>query len=162
MQRRLNLAVALVHDPPVLFLDEPTVGVDPQSRNHIFDSIEALKKQGRTILYTTHYMEEAQRLCDRVAIMDRGKILALDTVTGLLDAHGGRSVIRAELESVPADTAALPGRLEGNTLVIETPKPLEEVARLAERGLKLTTLHVTRPNLETVFLELTGRSLRDA
>ena len=162
MQRRLNLAVALVHDPPVLFLDEPTVGVDPQSRNHIFDSIEALKKQGRTILYTTHYMEEAQRLCDRVAIMDRGKILALDTVSGLLDAHGGRSVIRAELESVPADTAALPGRLEGNTLVIETPKPLEEVARLAERGLKLTALHVTRPNLETVFLELTGRSLRDA
>ena len=162
MQRRLNLAVALVHDPPVLFLDEPTVGVDPQSRNHIFDSIEALKKQGRTILYTTHYMEEAQRLCDRVAIMDRGKILALDTVSGLLDAHGGRSVIRAELESVPADTAALPGRLEGATLVIETPKPLEEVARLAERGLKLTALHVTRPNLETVFLELTGRSLRDA
>jgi ABC-2 type transport system ATP-binding protein len=162
MQRRLNLAVALVHDPPVLFLDEPTVGVDPQSRNHIFDSIEALKKQGRTILYTTHYMEEAQRLCDRVAIMDRGKILALDTVSGLLDAHGGRSVIRADLESVPADTAALPGRLEGNTLVIETPKPLEEVARLAERGLKLTALHVTRPNLETVFLELTGRSLRDA
>jgi ABC-2 type transport system ATP-binding protein len=162
MQRRLNLAVALVHDPPVLFLDEPTVGVDPQSRNHIFDSIEALKKQGRTILYTTHYMEEAQRLCDRVAIMDRGKILALDTVSGLIDAHGGRSVIRAELESVPADTSALPGRLEGATLVIETPKPLEEVARLAERGLKLTTLHVTRPNLETVFLELTGRSLRDA
>jgi len=162
MQRRLNLAVALVHDPPVLFLDEPTVGVDPQSRNHIFDSIEALKKQGRTILYTTHYMEEAQRLCDRVAIMDRGKILALDTVSGLLDAHGGRSVIRAELESVPADTAALPGRLEGNTLVIETPKPLEEVARLAQLGLKLSALHVTRPNLETVFLELTGRSLRDA
>jgi ABC-2 type transport system ATP-binding protein len=162
MQRRLNLAVALVHDPPVLFLDEPTVGVDPQSRNHIFDSIEALKKQGRTILYTTHYMEEAQRLCDRVAIMDRGKILALDTVSGLLDAHGGRSVIRADLESVPADTAALPGRLEGNTLVIETPKPLEEVARLAQLGLKLSALHVTRPNLETVFLELTGRSLRDA
>ena len=162
MQRRLNLAVALVHDPPVLFLDEPTVGVDPQSRNHIFDSIEALKKQGRTILYTTHYMEEAQRLCDRVAIMDRGKILALDTVSGLIDAHGGRSVIRAELESVPADTAALPGRLEGNTLVIETPKPLEEVARLAQLGLKLSALHVTRPNLETVFLELTGRSLRDA
>ena len=162
MQRRLNLAVALVHDPPVLFLDEPTVGVDPQSRNHIFDSIEALKKQGRTILYTTHYMEEAQRLCDRVAIMDRGKILALDTVSGLIDAHGGRSVIRAELESVPADTSALPGRLEGATLVIETPKPLEEVARLAQLGLKLSALHVTRPNLETVFLELTGRSLRDA
>jgi len=162
MQRRLNLAVALVHDPPVLFLDEPTVGVDPQSRNHIFDSIEALKRQGRTILYTTHYMEEAQRLCDRVAIMDQGKVLALDTVNGLIDAHGGRSVVRAELESVPADAGGLPGRLEGNALVLETAKPLEDVARLAQLGLKLTALHVTRQNLETVFLELTGRSLRDS
>ncbi len=161
MQRRLNLAAAVVQDPRALFFDEPTVGVDPQSRNHIFESIEALKKLGRTILYTTHYMEEAQRLCDRVAIMDRGKILALDTVDGLIERYGGRSVVRAELERVPADPAALPGKLEGTTLVIETPKPLEEVARLAERGLGLTSLHVTRPDLETVFLELTGRSLRD-
>jgi ABC-2 type transport system ATP-binding protein len=161
MQRRLNLAVAVVHDPQVLFLDEPTVGVDPQSRNHIFDSIEALKKLGRTILYTTHYMEEAQRLCDRVAIMDRGKILALDTVDGLIERHGGHSLIRAELESVPADASALPGRLEGATLIVETRQPLEEVARLAQSGLKLAALQVVRPNLETVFLELTGRSLRD-
>jgi ABC-2 type transport system ATP-binding protein len=161
MQRRLNLACAVVHDPPVLFLDEPTVGVDPQSRNHIFESIEALKRQGRTILYTTHYMEEAQRLCDRVAIMDRGKILALDTVDGLVEAHGGLSTVRAELESVPANASALPGRLEGSTVVIETRKPMEEVARLAQAGLRITALHVGRPNLETVFLELTGRRLRD-
>ena len=73
MKRRLNLAVALVHDPQVIFLDEPTAGVDPQSRNHIFDRIEELRSQGRTIVYTTHYMEEAQRLCDRVAIMDHGQ-----------------------------------------------------------------------------------------
>jgi ABC-2 type transport system ATP-binding protein len=162
MQRRLNLAVAVVHDPPVLLLDEPTVGVDPQSRNHIFESIEALKRLGRTIVYTTHYMEEAQRLCDRVAILDRGRVLALDTVDGLIERHGGHSVVRAELEQAPADPSGLPGRLEGTTLVIDTSRPLEEVARLAQAGITLTALRVDRPNLETVFLELTGRSLRDS
>src|SRR5262249_21365561 len=110
MQRRLNLACALVHDPPVIFLDEPTRGVDPPSRRHPVDNIEALAKEGRTILYTTHYMEEAQRLCDRVAIMDHGKVLALDTVEGLIRRHGGRSVVEAELERPPADAAELPGR----------------------------------------------------
>ncbi len=80
MKRRLNLAVALIHDPPLLLLDEPTVGVDPQSRNAIFDNILALRQEGKAILYTTHYMEEAQRLCDRVGILDQGKLLALDTV----------------------------------------------------------------------------------
>jgi len=95
------------------------------------------------------------------AIMDRGRVLALDTLEGLIEVHGGRSVIRAELESAPADPAALGGTLDGLTLVIETRQPLEEVARLVQSGLKLTGLHVTRPNLETVFLELTGRSLRD-
>ena len=80
MKRRLNLAAALVHDPELILLDEPTVGVDPQSRNAIFDSIEALRAQGRTIIYTTHYMEEAARLCDRVGIIDHGRLLAVDTV----------------------------------------------------------------------------------
>lgn len=101
MKRRLNLAVALIHDPPVLLLDEPTVGVDPQSRNAIFDNIERLHQQGKTIVYTTHYMEEAQRLCDRVGIIDQGKLLALDTVDGLLHAHGGKSVVVVEQESGP-------------------------------------------------------------
>ncbi len=161
MQRRLNLACAFVHDPPVLFLDEPTVGVDPQSRNHIFESIEALKRAGRTILYTTHYMEEAQRLCDRVAIMDRGKVLALDTVDALIARHGGVSVVEAELARPPDGRAALPGRLDGTSLRIETDRPLEEVARLASAGVALTTLNVHRPDLEAVFLALTGRRLRD-
>ncbi len=161
MQRRLNLACAFVHDPPVLFLDEPTVGVDPQSRNHIFESIEALKQAGRTILYTTHYMEEAQRLCDRVAIMDRGKILALDTVDALISRHGGVSVVEAELAAPPANPASLPGRLDGARLRIETRNPLEEVARLAGSGVALATLNVHRPDLESVFLSLTGRRLRD-
>jgi len=99
MQRRLNLVCGLMHDPPVLLMDEPTVGVDPQSRNAIFDNIEALKREGRTIVYTTHYMEEAERLCDRVAILDRGKILALDTVKGLLR-FSNLPIDRADLESV--------------------------------------------------------------
>jgi ABC-2 type transport system ATP-binding protein len=161
MARRLNLACALVHDPAAIFLDEPTVGVDPQSRNHVFDSIETLKKSGRTILYTTHYMEEAQRLCDRVAIMDRGKVLALDTVDELVKQHGGRSVVTAELERPPAPGAKLPGRLEGTSLRFESTQPLEEVARLSGEGIKFTTLRVDRPDLQTVFLSLTGRSLRD-
>jgi ABC-2 type transport system ATP-binding protein len=161
MKRRLNLAVALVHDPQVLFLDEPTVGVDPQSRNHIFRRVEALKSQGRTIIYTTHYMEEAQRLCDRVAIMDHGKILDLDRVEALIDRHGGRSVVKAALTHVPADATILPAPLEGQSLRFESDRPLEEVARLSSAGVAFQTLEVTRPDLETVFLALTGRSLRD-
>lgn len=161
MQRRLNLACALIHDPPVLLLDEPTVGVDPQSRNHIFESIESLKRQGRTILYTTHYMEEAQRLCDRVAILDRGKILALDTVNRLIDQHGGRSVIEAELDGSPRGELPAGAQLDGNLLRVESERPLEELARLTGSGLRFTALHVKRPSLETVFLELTGRTLRD-
>ena len=98
MQRRLNMACALVHDPQVILFDEPTVGVDPQSRNHIFDAIEALKKEERTILYTTHYMEEAARLCDRVAIMDRGKILDVDSVDALIERHGGAPVTKTIVE----------------------------------------------------------------
>jgi ABC-2 type transport system ATP-binding protein len=161
MKRRLNLAVALVHDPQVLLLDEPTVGVDPQSRNHIFGRVEQLKSLGRTIIYTTHYMEEAQRLCDRVAIMDRGKILDLDRVDTLIDRHGGRSMVKAELARPPADTAALPAPLDGLSLRFESERPLEEVARLSTAGVAFQTLEVARPDLETVFLTLTGRSLRD-
>ena len=84
MKRRLNIAAAVLHEPELVLLDEPTVGVDPQSRNAIFDSIEALRAQGRTIVYSTHYMEEAVRLCDRVAIIDAGRVLALDTVPALI------------------------------------------------------------------------------
>ncbi len=161
MKRRLNLACALVHDPAVLFLDEPTVGVDPQSRNYIFENIETLKQQGCTVVYTTHYMEEAQRLCDRVAIMDHGKVLALDAVETLIDRHGGASVIEAELERPPADASALPGRLDGTSLRIETERPLEVTAELTALGIRFLSLRIRRPDLETVFLALTGRSLRD-
>ncbi len=161
MKRRLNLVCALVHDPPVLFLDEPTVGVDPQSRNHLFDTIESLASQGHTIIYTTHYMEEAQRLCDRVAIMDHGKILALDTVDGLINQHGGKASVEVELDQVAHDRSDLPGKLDGNLLRYESDRPAEEAARLASMGLRFTSFHIEKPNLEKVFLNLTGRSLRD-
>jgi ABC-2 type transport system ATP-binding protein len=170
MKRRLNLAAAIVHEPEVLFLDEPTAGVDPQSRNHLFDNIEAFGRQGITILYTTHYMEEAERLCDRIAIMDKGKILALDDIDGLIEKHGGLAVIEAELKNLvsdgqrPALAKALGNdgyTLEENKLRVESREPLEEIARLAQAGIGLKTLRLERPNLETVFLNLTGRRLRD-
>jgi ABC-2 type transport system ATP-binding protein len=146
MKRRLNLAVALVHDPPLLLLDEPTVGVDPQSRNAIFENILALKREGRTVLYTTHYMEEAERLCDRVAIVDRGRLLALDTVPKLIGAHGGMSALVLERDG--AETR------------IETADPIAELSRLARDG-GLPRFRLEQPDLEAVFLNLTGRHLRD-
>jgi ABC-2 type transport system ATP-binding protein len=161
MKRRLNLAVALVHNPDVIFLDEPTAGVDPQSRNHIFERIEELRTQGRTVVYTTHYMEEAQRLCDRVAIMDGGRILDLDTVPALIEHYGGRSVVKAEFVRPPADSISLPAPLEGLSLRFESDRPLEEIGRLSSAGAQFQSLEVTRPDLETVFLTLTGKSLRD-
>jgi ABC-2 type transport system ATP-binding protein len=161
MQRRLNLACALVHEPAVLLLDEPTVGVDPQSRNHIFENIEALAKSGAAILYTTHYMEEAERLCDRVAIMDQGKILAAGTLTELLAQHGGGSYVHGELERAPANAAELPGTLTGLELSFQSEKPMDEVNRLVREGHAFKNIHIERPNLEQVFLKLTGRRLRD-
>jgi len=161
MKRRLNLACSVVHEPSVLICDEPTVGVDPQSRNHVFDCIERLRADGTTLLYTTHYMEEAERLCDRVAIMDHGRILALDTVDALIEAHGGSSHVEAELAAPPPAGVELPGTLEGTTLRADTERPFELVAALGRSDVTITHLRVDRPDLERVFLQLTGRSLRD-
>ncbi len=161
MKRRLNLAVSLVHDPPVLLLDEPTVGVDPQSRNMIFESIERLRQNGKTIVYTTHYMEEAQRLCDRVAIIDHGTILALDSVDALTEKHGGAAVVDAVLTELPANLSSLPGHIKGNRLRIETAYPMKILAELSNAGINFVEVKVERPNLEMVFLNLTGRTLRD-
>jgi len=146
MKRRLNLAVAMVHEPELLLLDEPTVGVDPQSRNAILEKVAALRDLGRTVIYTTHYMEEAQRLCDRVGIIDRGRLLALDTVDGLLSEHGSRKVLIAE---TPAGEIRVP-----------TDRPLEELNRLQAES-RLLSFRLERPDLESVFLKLTGRRLRD-
>jgi ABC-2 type transport system ATP-binding protein len=161
MKRRLNLACALVHDPRIVFLDEPTVGVDPQSRNYIFDTVERLKTEGLTVVYTTHYMEEAQRLCDRVGIMDKGKMLALDTVDALVSSYGGASVVTAEFERPPKDLVFAGAEIDDTTMRITSQEPFREIAKLADTRWPLKTLKVDRPDLESVFLSLTGRRLRD-
>ena len=151
MARRLNLAAALVHEPALLLLDEPTVGVDPQSRNHLLDRVEALRDQGKAVLYTTHYMEEAQRICDRVAIIDHGKILALGTLDALLADYGGPP--RLELQ--------FGAGAELETEILETEDPLTTLSEIATTRTP-TSFRVVRPSLEQVFLQLTGRSLRDS
>jgi ABC-2 type transport system ATP-binding protein len=167
MKRRLNMACSLLHEPPILLLDEPTVGVDPQSRNLIFDTIEEWKKQGRTIIYTTHYMEEAERLCDRVAILDHGKILDIDSVANLIKKHGGPSHIEAELEEKPDIEKIKPFvddkdiLLKENVIRFKTSQPMESLAKLNRSGFRFRTLKVQTANLEDVFLNLTGRRLRD-
>jgi ABC-2 type transport system ATP-binding protein len=168
MKRRLNLVASLLHEPPILLLDEPTVGVDPQSRNLIFDTIEKLRSQGCTILYTTHYMEEAQRLCDRVAILDHGEVLVMDTVENLIAKHGGPSHIEAELAQPVANLDELVGRVgckavsvNDNTIRFETAEPMRSFATLNQSGVPFKALKVETANLEDVFLNLTGRRLRD-
>ena len=151
MKRRLNLAAAIVHDPPLVMMDEPTVGVDPQSRNALYEIVRGLRSSGRTVLYTTHYMEEAEKLCDRVGIIDHGKLLALDTVPGLIAAHGGTSVVVVQRAS--DDGQAREER-------IETAEPVAVVSRELARG-QTRSLAIERPSLELVFLNLTGRKLRD-
>jgi ABC-2 type transport system ATP-binding protein len=168
MKRRLNMVCSLLHEPPLLLLDEPTVGVDPQSRNSIFDTIEAMKKKGLTIIYTTHYMEEAERLCDRVAILDHGKILDMDSVHNLIARHGGLSHIEAELEQSPSDPDKIRQligdknmRFEDTKIRFETSRPMESLAMLNRSGMRFLSLKVQTANLEDVFLNLTGRGLRD-
>ncbi len=146
MQRRLNLAAAFFHKPPLLLLDEPTAGVDPQSRTNILELIRELANEGAAILYTTHYMEEAQKICDRVGIMDEGKVLVTGSVGELLSKHGKESVVMIERDGV-------------HTRVC-TNDPLREVAAALGTG-DVTGLRVERADLETVFLSLTGKRLRD-
>jgi ABC-2 type transport system ATP-binding protein len=173
MKRRVNIAAGLLHQPQVLFLDEPTVGVDPQSRNFIFDNIEQLNEQGMTILYTTHYMEEAERLCHHVAIIDQGEIIALDTPKALIDRVGG-GIIRLGLsetttEMFIAQVKTLPAvkdvSCQDSILSVQahhTQEALIQIIQLFNTAkVTITTLEVLEPNLESVFLHLTGRRLRD-
>lgn len=175
MKRRLNIACALLHEPEIVILDEPTVGVDPQSRNAIFETLEHLRAQGRALLYTTHYMEEAERLCQRLAIMDHGEIIAsgrLDELLrglplaavltlGLLEAADtGQQRALLDLPAVQALEASQEGRELRLTLgeLAELPVLL---AALPALGLQPRELHTERPSLEQLFLSLTGRQLRD-
>jgi ABC-2 type transport system ATP-binding protein len=169
MKRRLNMAAGLIHQPRLVLMDEPTVGVDPQSRNRIFEMIEALRAQGMTIIYTTHYMEEAERLCDRIAIVDHGRIIALDTKEALVrSAFASRSQVLARVDGPPAAVEAWVtqrgGRMVDATAQFTVEHPSEIAALLDSAslaGLALVDLSLRRPNLESVFLHLTGRELRD-
>jgi ABC-2 type transport system ATP-binding protein len=168
MKRRLNMVCSFLHEPSVLLLDEPTVGVDPQSRNLIFDTIELLKKEGRTIIYTTHYMEEAERLCDRVAILDQGRILDVGNVENLIFKHGGPSHIEAEFEEKISGIEKIKTfiedkeiQFEKNTIRFKTNQPMESLAQLNRSGVRFHSIKVQNANLEDVFLNLTGRRLRD-
>jgi ABC-2 type transport system ATP-binding protein len=176
MKRRLNIAAALLHDPQLLILDEPTVGVDPQSRNAIFDTLEALKAQGRSLIYTSHYMEEVERLADHIVIIDHGKVLADAEPAELyrrLPAQAALQVELADTARVPAETvvaalAGLPGvagvRHEGAQIDISlhaTTHAAPVLRWLDEQGHALAHFSTARTKLEDIFLSLTGRTLRD-
>jgi ABC-2 type transport system ATP-binding protein len=171
-RQRLALACALVGDPQFLFLDEPTTGLDPQARRQLWDLINQLKSSGRTILLTTHYMDEAEKLCDRVAIMDHGRIIALDTPRELIDSLGVEHLLEFATEGATLDLAALKslhGVREVSSVgnltqlqVAELHRTLPELlAELTERGIPLTELRTHSATLEDVFVSLTGRHLRD-
>lgn len=175
MKRRVNIGVGLLHKPRLLFMDEPTVGIDPQSRRAILDTVKDLNKQGMTVLYTTHYMEEAAELSDRVGIIDHGQLIALGTQKELTRQVGESETLIlhiSENEDPSALAAALrplPGVLEASIvdheIAVITPDAEEILASVVgaanERGIKIRSIDIREPNLEAVFLHLTGRALRD-
>ncbi|WP_051298816.1 ABC transporter ATP-binding protein [Arthrobacter castelli] len=173
MKRRLNIGIGLLHRPALLILDEPTVGVDPQSRNSILESVEALATEGMSVLYTTHYMEEAERLCDRIAIVDSGRIQAEGTRTELirivgeldeirLDGSGDIAAAAGALERLPAVEHVLTEARTLRLTVREAPTAVAGIVNAAgQAGMELADVEISRPDLESVFLHLTGKALRD-
>jgi ABC-2 type transport system ATP-binding protein len=169
MKRRLNLGAALVHNPRVLYLDEPTVGVDPQSRNHIFEGVRRLNAAGTTVIYTSHYMEEVQALCTRVGILDHGRLIACDAIADLLKTLDGvirfrvtdpPPELRERLAGLPAKVVAENGAFELHTGDVP-PVLVRVLDLLGSMKLNVTNFAVREPNLERVFLHLTGHALRD-
>lgn len=173
MKRRVNIGVALLHKPQVIYMDEPTVGIDPQSRRNILDSVITLKDQGMTVLYTTHYMEEAQELSDHIAIMDHGVLISSGSHAELVKIVGERDrltlTINAESERVLEAWGTVDGVeqiiSENGTLNILADDSNQVLPRLfdaaAEKDVRITSVDIQEPNLEAVFLHLTGRALRD-
>jgi ABC-2 type transport system ATP-binding protein len=170
-RQRLSVALALVNDPELIFLDEPTTGLDPQARRALWDQISDMSRQGRTVLLTTHYMEEAEELCDRVAIMDHGRILEMGTVAELVERHFKERAIRfttrpelsdAQLSGVSGVHRVTHDADETVLYTADVPTTIGSLLKLGdELGSKKLDLAVRRPTLEDVFLELTGRALRD-
>jgi len=170
-KQRLALAMALVNEPQVLFLDEPTAGLDPQVRREMYAILEELRREGKTILLTTHYIEEAERLCDRVAIIDHGRVIALGSPRELKQRSGGATRIEATLAN-PASDGALrqldgvaDGRRIADRYVLHSTRPTQTIVALVRwleaEGNELQSLQIAAPTLEDVFIELTGRRLRE-
>ena len=176
MKRRLNIAVGLLHAPRIIFMDEPTVGIDPQSRRRILDTVKELNSQGMAVLYTTHYMEEAEELSHRIGIIDHGKLIAQGSLSELTNLVGKSDTIRLtldtgefEIETCAAEIENLPGvdaaHGEGDHMLVQAPSANGVLAsilsHLAASKVHVKSLQVEEPNLEAVFLHLTGRALRD-
>ncbi|MBM7644633.1 ABC-2 type transport system ATP-binding protein [Scopulibacillus daqui] len=167
MKRRINIACALLHRPKLLILDEPTVGIDPQSRNRIFEMIRALNQSGITIIYSTHYMEEVETLCDEIAIIDHGNVMAQGPLGELLERFGQRAIYieTSGLTEIPQLPHVMKTRKEGSGWVLETDQVSNVMTNLiklaADNHWDVKQIEVVRPSLETVFLSLTGTALRD-
>lgn len=173
MKRRINIAVGLLHQPEILIMDEPTVGVDPQSRTHILETIKNLNQQGMTVIYTSHYMEEVEFLCDRIGIMDHGKLIAEGTKDQLTQLIGSYNTIKVKTKETDdalfSDLLQIPGvhdvALTEEQLEILTPEDetlLPDLIQiLHSRGNRIEAIQISEPDLESVFLHLTGRALRD-
>jgi ABC-2 type transport system ATP-binding protein len=175
MKRRVNIGVGLLHHPRLVFMDEPTVGIDPQSRRSILDTVKNLNQEGMTVLYTTHYMEEAQELSDRIGIIDHGKMIALGTHKELTEMVGQQDLLRlhladdtsvleltASLQELPCVFGVTPTDTQIVVAVPEAAQALAPVIGAAARlGVHVRSVDIQEPNLEAVFLHLTGRALRD-
>ena len=173
MKRRLNVGAALLHSPKLLIMDEPTVGIDPQSRNHILDTVLELNRQGTTIIYTSHYMEEVEYLCSRICIMDQGRIIASGTKEELVELVKGETRISLRLDkadkSIPEKIRSINGVAAAELVKDEIAVSGENVdilladiiAKVTEHGGCISSIDVRKPNLEAVFLHLTGKALRD-
>lgn len=173
MKRRLNIGAALLHMPELLIMDEPTVGIDPQSRNHILDTVLELNKQGITIIYTSHYMEEVEYLCNRVCIMDEGKIIASGTQSELVELIEGKTQINLKLDMMNLNLLEKIKEIDGvsDALVFDDMITIygenadillaDIIDKVSESERRIQKIDVKKPNLETVFLHLTGKALRD-
>jgi len=162
-RQRLLLALALINQPNLLFLDEPSTGLDPQARRNLWDVIGNIKRQGKTIILTTHYMEEAQQLCDEVAIMDHGRIIAQGAPAALIEKHTQGFAVSLPIEQAQRLHGSLSLNMKtlSDRMIVEGEDLNRMLKQLVDAGIDLSHIDVQPPNLETVFLNLTGRGLRD-